>query len=126
MQYNYNIYKIKCITSMHVGSGDNNYGIVDKQIQRDPIDKIPIIHSSSYKGAMREYFKEVIGIDATKMTLIFGSENKAGKQQRAAFRFFDAHLLSIPVRGIHNTPFYQATSPCLIDKLSSYLTQFGI
>lgn len=30
-------YFIQCITNMHVGSGDANYGIVDKLVQRDPV-----------------------------------------------------------------------------------------
>jgi len=47
-------YLLRALSNMHVGSGDNNYGIVDKQVQRDVIDPFPTIHSSGLKGAFRE------------------------------------------------------------------------
>ena len=53
--YQNRLYIIENKTSLHVGSGDANFGIVDKEIQRDAITKYPTIHSSSLKGALREY-----------------------------------------------------------------------
>ena len=44
-------------TNLHAGSGDANYGIIDKLVQREPATNRPIIHSSSLKGALREYFE---------------------------------------------------------------------
>ena len=61
MSNKFNAYFIHCITNMHVGSGDANYGIVDKLVQRDPVTDFPTIHPSSLKGALREHFeKELI------------------------------------------------------------------
>ena len=50
------LYVLRCITNLHAGSGDSNYGIVDKEVQRDPVDTFPIVHSTSLKGAFREQF----------------------------------------------------------------------
>ena len=47
------IYTIEAITNLHVGSGDVNYEIVDKEIQRDTATTLPTIHASSLKGAIR-------------------------------------------------------------------------
>ena len=51
-----NAYLIECLTNMHVGSGGANYGVVDNLVQRDSVTNIPIINSSSLKGALREFF----------------------------------------------------------------------
>jgi CRISPR-associated protein Cmr4 len=58
MKHTFVPYFIQCITNMHVGSGDANYGVVDKLVQRDPVTNYPTIHSSSLKGALREHFEK--------------------------------------------------------------------
>jgi CRISPR-associated protein Cmr4 len=58
MKYTFNAYFIQCITNMHVGSGDANYGVIDKLVQRDPVTGYPTIHPSSLKGALREHFEQ--------------------------------------------------------------------
>ena len=45
------LYFIRAISNMHVGSGDINYDIIDRQVQKDPIEGIPVIHASGLKGA---------------------------------------------------------------------------
>jgi len=99
------IYHIKCRTHLHVGSGDNNYGVIDKMVQRDPTDKLPCIYSSSLKGAIREYF-EVAHSDQVES--IFGNETKS------SVVFHQAHLLSIPVRS-NAIPYFNVTCPQIID-----------
>lgn len=120
----YSAYLITCKTNMHVGSGDTTFGVVDNLVQRDPVTNHPTIHSPSLKGALKEHFK---GITDKKidMTYIFGSDNASSTQQQGNYRFFSAHLLSIPVRS-DNKPFYMATTTTLIENFMSTLKQFRI
>jgi CRISPR-associated protein Cmr4 len=88
-------YLIECITNLHVGSGDANYGIIDNLVQRDSVSSYPTIHSSSLKGALREHFikkykdgdlvKEVFGED--------GNDSKTG-----SYKFLVADLYAMPIR----------------------------
>jgi len=57
------LYTIKCLTNLHVGSGDINFNVIDNQVQRDSVTNLPNINSSSLKGAFREHFSK---IDETK------------------------------------------------------------
>ncbi len=92
---NPSLFLIECITNLHVGSGDANYGTIDKLVQRDHVTGAPVINASSLKGALREFFEKSNLKD--KVSYIFGSDDKdhpdAGK-----FIFTDANMLSIPVR----------------------------
>jgi CRISPR-associated protein Cmr4 len=69
------LYKIECLTNLHVGSGDANYSIVDNEVEKDEVLGSPVIHASGVKGALRD-FAETSGI--TNIVEIFGSpaENK--------------------------------------------------
>ena len=51
---------LECITNMHVGNGDVNYNIIDNEVERDPVNHYPTIHSSGVKGALREYFEKKV------------------------------------------------------------------
>jgi CRISPR-associated protein Cmr4 len=117
------IYKITALTNLHVGSGDQNYGIVDKLIQRDPLTQFPIIHASSLKGALREYCKEELGLpEAPNSDLInaFGDEKNQGLE-----KFFSAHLFTIPVRS-DIKPFFRATCPAILKEILGFLDTFGM
>lgn len=125
MIYKTSTFLIKCLTSLHVGSGDNNYGVVDKQVQRDPISNIPIIHASSLKGALRDFFKHeaIFNTEEERIKAIndlFGSD-KNDEIKQGNFRFMEAWLLSIPVRGKDDKYFYRATSEQLITKFNTNL-----
>ena len=65
-------YILTALSNMHVGSGDANYGIVDKEVQRDVTDQLPTIHSSGMKGAVRELFEEKLKVPAADIAYIFG------------------------------------------------------
>lgn len=92
-----NLFKIECITNLHVGSGDVNFNIIDKEVEKDPILKYPVIHASGVKGAFRVYCKEQ-GMDESKIKYIFGDEGDKTKGKPGAYRFFDAKFLSRPLR----------------------------
>jgi len=147
-------FSIRPLTNLHVGAGGDTYGIVDKQVQRDPVTEMPIIHASSLKGALREFFTNGIDYESGSkdkeeiergdlIEYIFGSrpqesdesnnkiddsdeENDSNNEKKTrkskkndkrliagAYRFFDAHLLFLPVRS-NKKPFFLATCPMLI------------
>jgi CRISPR-associated protein Cmr4 len=112
---------------MHVGSGDTNYGIIDKQVQRDVITEMPIIHSSSMKGALRQHAEMLF---STKDTIndIFGSENDKNsddKSKTGTHRFFSAQLLSLPVRS-DTKPFFRAFSLATLRQLCNDMANFNV
>ena len=114
------IYVIDALSNMHVGSGEVNYGVVDNLIQRDPITTLPNINSSGLKGALREHFD-----DKSFINDIFGSapgDDKKDKKQGNA-RFFEANLLSLPVRS-DKAPYFMATSVEVIESLISNIRIF--
>lgn len=108
--FNHHLYIIENHTNMHVGSGDANFDLVDKQIQRDVITNYPTIHSSSLKGALKEYCRYRHSQEHASSFLghIFGDEEQSGK-----VRFIDAHLLGVPMRS-NQEPYYVCTSPKII------------
>ena len=136
--YKNKLYLIENKTSLHVGSGDTNFGVIDKQIQRDAITEYPTIHSSSLKGALREYmmyklqnpvkrnkdkddkYTEEEQSRYNKVAHIFGDDEQSGK-----VRFIDAHLLSVPMRSDLN-PYYHCLSPKSIEQLVDFADTFGI
>jgi CRISPR-associated protein Cmr4 len=114
-------YLIECLSNLHVGSGDNNYGVIDKQVQRDTISNFPIIHSSGLKGALREYFDKMVKLAPEVVSKYFGSsKNEQANQLQGALRFFEAHLLSVPVRSVSdNEVFFRATADSIVDYFNS-------
>jgi CRISPR-associated protein Cmr4 len=120
MAYTTHAYLITALTNLHAGSGDNDYGTIDKHIQRDPTDALPIINGSSLKGALREYFEEELDLKA-KSIIIFGDRPQNGNDesgQQGAYRFFAANLLSMPVRSTY-LPYYNATSVEVVDRFKT-------
>lgn len=45
---------LSCLTNLHVGSGEANFNIVDREVETDPVTGLPIIHASGLKGALRD------------------------------------------------------------------------
>lgn len=116
------LFHITAITNLHVGSGKENIGVVDNLIQRDVITNLPIIHSSSLKGALREHcncnkYQDVIDYI---FGLEIGNASKAGN-----YRFFDAHILALPVRS-DKVPYLMATCPAVIKQYLKTAELFGL
>lgn len=148
-EFNYKVavFTITTKTNTHVGSGSQNYGIIDNLIQRDPLTGFPCIFSSSLKGAIREFFRYYLKEDETwtkeaseKFLLhVFGfdrrdviendepNENDNNiievKQKPGKYRFLQADLLSIPVRSDRRL-FYRTTCPYLLTNLNNSLSNF--
>ena len=119
-------------TNLHAGSGDANYGIIDKLVQREPSTNRPIIHSSSLKGALREYFefKEPPTKDGDKVITsklvreVFGSHQNDEKMDTGQCRFLAAYLLSLPVRS-NVIPYFMATSVEVLKELKNEAISTG-
>jgi CRISPR-associated protein Cmr4 len=111
-----NTYLLHALTNLHPGSEGTNTGIVDNLVQRDAVTGIPIIHASGMKGSLRELFEEVILKNATSnisqsdINFIFGPNSKSKEFTQGNYKFFQADLLSIPVRS-NQRPYFNATSP---------------
>lgn len=94
-----NIYKVECLTNLHVGSGDVNYNIVDNEVERDAVTGYPVVHASGLKGALREHFskkdKSELGFNITD---IFGQESGSGEIKAGSYKFLDAHIICRPMR----------------------------
>jgi CRISPR-associated protein Cmr4 len=100
------IYSIEAITNLHAGSGDSNYEIVDKEIQRDTATGLPSIYASSLKGALREYLEHR---KWQQTDIVFGCSEDRSKQkeQRAgSFSFLAADLLALP-SPLADSPYYK-------------------
>ena len=45
------IYQVRCLTNMHVGSGDTAYNIIDNEIEKDPVlNNTAVINPSGVKA----------------------------------------------------------------------------
>lgn len=133
-QYEVALFGIRALSNLHVGSGSENYGIIDNLVQRDAATGFPCIHASSLKGALREYCRNYAK-GAVDVDVIFGKDKKGtdrdkdgnapGEEQfvQGKYRFLQADLLSIPLRG-YERPYYNAACPWLLTNLGTQLRLF--
>ncbi len=103
------LFEIICKTHLHAGSGDSNFGVIDKLVQRDPTNELPCIYASSLKGAFREYWEEKLKKES-EANQIFGDYKKG------VIIFHQAFLISIPLRS-NPFPYFNITSPIAIDSI---------
>jgi CRISPR-associated protein Cmr4 len=132
-----NIYQmciIDTLTNMHVGSGDTHFGIVDNLIQRHPITKVPVIHSSGIKGALLEYFEQDKEFKKNNdIKKLFGGkiDNESDeKEKKLSFQagnliFFEACLCLLPLRSNYNVFYYSTSIPTIRDYFEQYKTFVG-
>ncbi len=98
---------VKCVTDLHVGSGDVNFEIVDNEVERDPLTGYPMIHASGVKGALREYFEKRAH---ALVAPIFGSDTR-GNTSPGRLKFLSAEMLAIPGRASKGgSPYYLLTT----------------
>ncbi len=103
---------IKTLSNLHVGSGDQNFGVVDNLVQKDPVTEIPMINSSSLKGAIKDHFENQGKYTSKKLNTIFGYAEK-DSASAGEVKFIQANLLALPVRS--NTQMYfLATTPQIL------------
>ena len=122
----YNMYMIETLTNMHVGSGDTHFGIVDNLIQRSPVTKVPVIHSSGLKGSLREYFVEP-KLSKDEIRDLFGADVEEGNSEKSDqftntpghLIFFEANMLTLPLRSNQNIYYNCTSEDVLLDYLKS-------
>ncbi len=121
--YKHKLYLIETLTNTCVGSGDVSFGTVDILIQKDPVSSIPVFNSSSAKGAIKEHMEQFAppkgsGFSEDDIKTIFGDE----KDKPGGVKFYDARLLSLPLRSSQKV-FYHSSSPStIIDYLDALET----
>ena len=118
--YDNKVYVIENVTNLHVGNGEANFGIVDNSVQRDVLTNYPIMHSSSLKGAVREYF-EFYKNDKDFIRHIFGDEDK----NPGNIKFNDAFLFGMPFRS-KDYPYVFCLSDMNIKMFLDVLDNFAV
>ena len=124
---NVKVYYIDCLTNLHVGSGEANFNIVDKEVEKDPLTGYPIVHASGIKGALREAYEKIHADDKQQTERIFGkpatdNESDAG----GSYKFFDAHLLYRPMRAEGAFPYVNVTTVTAIKNFVNLTNTFGV
>lgn len=126
-------YIIRNLSPLHVGAGDANYGVIDKQVQRDSVSGLPVIHSSSLKGALREFFDYRLQRNSTEercadlVETIFGHPkgDDTKKFKAGLFDFDFGFLLSMPVR-TDRVAYMSVTTVDILDEFLERLKLFDI
>ena len=85
------LYKMTCLTNLHVGNGDVNYSIIDNEVEKDPVTQEAVIPSSGIKGALKDYAKDN---NFEYISEVFGDD----KDNSGKYKFLSAGLLARPVR----------------------------
>ena len=117
---------LKCITNLHVGNGEENYNLIDNEVEKDCITQYPTIHSSGIKGALREYFKTN---NLSNIEEIFGGESveKESKKQPSPgkIKFLSADLVAKPARTTAGeNPYYLITTKTMIERFNYLVEEF--
>lgn len=101
-------FKMECLTNMHVGNGDVNFSVVDKEVERDPVTDFPTVNASGLKGALREFFES----GSWQYTeAAFGSPaNKTEESNQGKLKILSANLLALPMRATDGKKAYYLVS----------------
>ena len=118
------LYKMTCLTNLHVGNGDVNYNIIDQEVEKDPINGLPMINSSGVKGALREFFEAKWGKNE-KILKYFGS----GKENygQGSYKFLQMDMLFRPLRVSDNSnkSFALSTTKEIVDGFAERVSGLG-
>lgn len=120
------LYRLTCLTNLHMGSGEVNYSVIDLEVERDPVLGEPTMNASGVKGALRDFCKTKAG-EAGKddVFAVFGSEGSG--DQQGSCHFFSGDLLARPVRVSEGSKAYAlATTPDLVGHVLGKLHAFGL
>ena len=113
------MFKMTCLTNLHVGNGDVNYSIIDNEVEKDAVFGTPVIPSSGVKGALRSYAEETQGEIVRE---VFGDGDTRG-----GYKFLAAGMLGRPVRVSKGSGAYVlATSPELLAHFASLCREIGV
>lgn len=115
-----NVYLLKCLTNLHMGSGDVNYNVIDLEVERDPVTGQPTMNASGVKGAIRDFCENHTELKS-EVEHIFGTSENNGR-----YKFFSGDLLGRPVRVTAGKDAYViATTPNLINDFVEKVQALG-
>ncbi len=110
-------YFMTCLTNLHVGNGDVNFNVIDKEVERDPVTGYPTIHPSGVKGSLRRYFEQNEPRNTVKL---FGSsvqESIGSASTPGSLKFLSAQMLARPARASEGcSAFYMVTTKTALDQ----------
>lgn len=121
------LYKLTCITNMHVGSDSSNYSIVDNEVEKDDLLGCPTIHSSGVKGALRDRAESLKpGLSDQAIKKIFGAPAKEKEiETPGAFAFVGAQMLTRPLRASGgNSTYINVTTPTVVNNFITLVNSF--
>lgn len=130
------LYKLTCITNMHVGSDSSNYSIVDNEVEKDDLLGCPTIHSSGVKGALKDNAKSVLGENVKTeedkkameavLEQVFGAPAEKNKTETpGAFAFVGAQMLTRPLRSLGgNLTYINVTTPTVVNNFITLVNSF--
>lgn len=119
-------YLIRAISNLHVGSGEGDFSVIDKRVQRDPVTQLPTIHASGIKGALREAMQTQAGKDSDPtVNEVFGTPpGERDEVKQGKYRFFDGQLLALPARSSKDF-FYLVSCPGLLTAAKQRIAQLN-
>ena len=118
------LFKIECLTDLHVGNGEANYSIIDNEVQKDTVlSDVPVIHASSLKGALRDHFQHLWGEGKKDLiNEIFGDKDNAG-----SYKFFGALCIARPLRvSSGRRPYMLCAGADALESFSHLLKGLGV
>lgn len=119
--------KITCITNMHVGSSNVSYSLVDNEVEKDSITKVPVIHASGVKGAFRQLMTDSKRY-SKYVEQIFGTakDRESSAMAQGTLKFLTAHLLLRPMRTTRGgKSFYLVTTEDILRQFAEMTSYFG-
>lgn len=126
---NKKLFKIDCLTNLHVGSGDANFDIVDKEVEKDPVTGYPVVHGTGIKGAL---LADENVCNSDNKEFVFGKPGKDGddgdKMSTAGnYKFLDARFIARPLRvGVGPAAYIITTTVDAINDFVATVRGFGI
>lgn len=119
------VYKVKCITNLHIGGTGNTYGIIDNEVEKDVVLGTPILPSSGIKGALREFWQMTNG-DNENERFIFGGR-PTDDSVTGRYKFLNGQLLLRPMRVSQGDCSYcMVTTPELLRTFTELLLELKV
>ncbi len=98
------MYRLKCLTNLHMGGNGIGYSIVDLEVEKDPVTQEPVMNSTGVKGALRDWFSHQKDVTEDDTNFNFGKPGQETTQ--GACKFFSGDLLARPVPVTDGTASY--------------------
>ena len=138
------LFRLECLTDLHVGNGEANYSIIDNEVQKDTVlADVPIIHASGVKGALKEHFEQLWKNEdgsrendvADRILNIFGgikkTKDKGIKEKNVtvegSYKFFTAFCIARPLRvSSGSRPYILTAGMDALKSFSTFLEGLGL